>query len=126
MQQRGFTLIEVLVALMVFALIATAASNVGSQYVSSFERVRSLSLASWIAGNRMNEVRLQEEFPSVNENSEELEYANRRWRVVTIVTDTDEPTMRRVEVRVEAYRDESGEPAPLQTVSGFIRNEEQG
>lgn len=124
MRQRGFTLIEVLVALMVFGLIATAASQVGSQYVSSFERVRDRTFAAWIAGNRMNEVRLQEDFPSVAENSDELEYAGRRWRVITEVSDTDEESMRRVEIRVEAYRD-SGEPAQLQSLSGFIRDPEQ-
>lgn len=124
MKQRGFTLIEVLVALMVFGLIASAASQVGSQYMGSFERVRDLTLASWIAGNRMNEIRLQEEFPPVSKSSDELEYAGRRWRVITDVSDTDEESMRRVEVRVEAYRDR-GEPAQLQSLSGFIRNPEE-
>ncbi|MFL1484962.1 type II secretion system minor pseudopilin GspI [Marinobacter sp. LN3S78] len=124
MRQRGFTLIEVLVALMVFGLIATAASQVGSQYMGSYERVRDLTLASWLAGNRMNELRLQEEFPSVSENSEEVEYAGRRWRVVTVVSDTDEPTMRRVEVNIEAYRSQ-GDPAQIQSLSGFIRDSEQ-
>ncbi len=123
MKQRGFTLIEVLVALMVFGLIATAASQVGSQYLNSFERVRDLTLASWIAGNRMNELRLREDFPAVSENSDELEYADRRWRVITKVSDTDEKSMRRVEVRVEAYSGD-GEPAQLRSLSGFIRDPE--
>lgn len=124
MRQQGFTLIEVLVALMVFGLIATAASQVGSQYLGSFERVRDLTLASWIAGNRMNEIRLEENFPSVSETSKDMEYAGREWRVVTVVSDTDEDSMRRVEVRVEAYRDR-GDPVQLQTLSGFLRNPEQ-
>lgn len=124
MRQQGFTLIEVLVALMVFGLIATAASQVGSQYLNSYERVRDLTFASWIAGNRMNEIRLQEAFPSVSENSEELEYADRRWRVITEVSDTDEDSMRRVEIRVQTYRGQ-GDPVQLQSLSGFIRDPEQ-
>ena len=47
--QRGFTLIEVLVALLVFGLIATAAAEVGSQYISSYERIRDKTLAGWVA-----------------------------------------------------------------------------
>ena len=120
-RSRGFTLIEVLVALMIFGLIATAASQVGSQYMSSFERTRDLTLASWIAGNRMNEMRLQTNLPSVSENSEDLDYADRRWRVTTAVMNTDEPRMRRVEVRVAAYRQGSGDPAQIYVQSGFIR-----
>lgn len=124
MRQRGFTLIEVLVALMVFGLIATAASQVASQYIGSFERVRDLTMASWLAGNHINDVLLQEEFPSIAENSEEVEYAGRRWQVVTEVSDTGNPFVRRVDVRVRAYRGQ-GDPVQIQSQTGFVRNPEQ-
>ena len=64
--QRGFTLIEVLVALLVFGLIATAAAEVGSQYISSYERIRDKTLAGWVAENRINEIRLQANLPSIS------------------------------------------------------------
>ena len=52
--QRGFTLIEVLVALLVFGLIATAAAEVGGNYITSFERIRDKTLAG--ADNRTRSV----------------------------------------------------------------------
>ncbi|MBW0146136.1 type II secretion system minor pseudopilin GspI [Marinobacter arenosus] len=118
--QKGFTLIEVLVALLVFGLIATAAAEVGSQYISSYERIRDKTLAGWLADNRINELRLEENLPGISENSRDMDYGPYRWQVTTKVLATEEPTMRRVEVTVARYRDEGTEPAPIHTLSAFL------
>lgn len=117
---RGFTLIEVLVALLVFGLVATAAAEVGSQYISGFERIRDKTLAGWIADNRINAIRLQEELPGISENSTDTEYGPFRWKVTTTVKATGEPGMRRIEVSVAKYTDERSDPAPLHTLSAFV------
>lgn len=117
---RGFTLLEVLVALLVFALIATAAAEVGSNYISSFERVRDKTLAGWVAENRINELRLQDNLPGVSENSEDTDYGSFRWRVTTVVQGTAEPTMRRVEVTVAKYPDGQSKPFSVHTLSAFL------
>lgn len=119
-RQRGFTLIEVLVALLVFGLIATAAAEVGSQYIASFERIRDKTFAGWIADNRINELRLSEALPGISENSDDLDYGPFRWQVTTVVLATEEPTMRRVEVTVARFRDNGSEPLPVHTLSAFI------
>jgi len=118
--QKGFTLLEVLVALLVFSLIATAAAEVGSQYISSFERVRDKTLAGWIAENRINELRLQETLPSTSENSTDTEFGTYRWQVTTVVEGTAEPTMRRVEVTVAKYPDQKNDPYPVHSLSAFL------
>ena len=118
-RNRGFTLLEVLVALLVFGLIATAAAEVGSNYISSFERVRDKTLAGWLAENRVNELRLQEQLPDISDNSEDTDYGNYRWRVTTVVLGTAEPTMRRVEVTVAKYPDGQSEPFSVHTLSAF-------
>lgn len=117
---RGFTLIEVLVALLVFGLIATAAAEVGSQYISSYERIRDKTLAGWVADNRINEIRLQENLPSISENSEDIEYGSYQWQVTTAVLATEDPSIFRVEVTVAQYRGNRPEPAPIHTLSAFI------
>tara|TARA_Y100001001_G_scaffold157182_1_gene174937 strand:+ start:3799 stop:4173 length:375 start_codon:yes stop_codon:yes gene_type:complete len=118
--QTGFTLIEVLIALLVFGLIATAAAEVGSQYISSYERVRDKTLASWLADNRINEVRLRENLPGISENSEDTDFGPYRWRVTTAILATAEAQMRRVEVTVARYREDGAAPVPVHTLSAFV------
>lgn len=118
---RGFTLIEVLVALFVFGLIAATASEVGSRYIATYERVRDKTLATWIAENRMAELRLAEGFPGIDENSRELDYGPYRWQVTTEVSATEEPSIRRVDIHVGRFAgEEAADPPTLHTLSGFI------
>jgi len=117
---RGFTLLEVLIALLVFGLIATAAAQVGSNYIVSYERVRDKTLAGWVADNRINELRLQENLPAVSENSTDLDYGPFRWRVTTAVKGTPEPGMRLIEVTVAKYPNDQSEPFSIHTLSAFL------
>lgn len=117
---QGFTLIEVLVALLVFSLIASTAAHVGSQYISSYERIRNKTLASWIADNRINEIRLEEKLPQITENSRDIDYGPFRWRVTTKVQGTSEPSMRRIEVTAARYRNGQSDPVPVHTLSAFV------
>ena len=117
---RGFTLIEVLVALLVFSIIATIAAQMSSQYIATYERVRDKTLAGWVADNRINELRLQVERRSVSVNSDDIEYGPFRWRVETRVINSPDPAIRRVEVAVSKFRGDGSEPAQIHTLSAFI------
>lgn len=117
---RGFTLIEVMIALLVFGLIATASAEVGSQYISSYERIRDKTLAAWLADNRINEIRLEQSLPGISENSEDKEYGTYNWQVTTKIIATPEPKMRRVEVEVARYPDGRSDPYSVHTLSAFI------
>lgn len=117
---RGFTLIEVLVALLVFSIIATIAAQMSSQYISTYERVRDKTFAGWVADNRINELRLEAELPPVSVNTDEIEYGPFRWQVQTSVINTQDPAIRRIEVAVRKFRGDGTEPAQIHSLSAFI------
>lgn len=117
---KGFTLIEVMIALLVFGLIATASAEVASQYISSYERIRDKTLAGWLADNRMNEIRLDKNLPGISENSKDTDYGPYRWKVTTNVLATAEPKMRRVEVEVARYQASGSKSYPVHTLSAFV------
>jgi general secretion pathway protein I len=96
----GFTLIEVLVALVIVALGLTAllvAVN-GTARTSGF--LRDKTLAQWIALNRLTEVRLNLVKFGQNTDTGELDFGNRKWHYDTRYFDTSIPSMKRVVVRV--------------------------
>lgn len=77
---RGFTLIEVLVALVIVALGVGALAAALVSAASGTERLRSRTLAEWVATNRIIETRLEPEFPAVGRREGEVLQGNRRWR----------------------------------------------
>jgi general secretion pathway protein I len=116
---RGFTLVEVLVALVVVALGLTAlmvAVN-GTARTSGF--LRDKSLAQWIALNRLTEVRLNTTKFGQNTDTGELDFGSRKWHYDTRYFDTSMATMKRVVVRV--YKgDAKTKGNPLAQAVGFL------
>ncbi|WP_207950584.1 type II secretion system minor pseudopilin GspI [Marinobacter sp. JSM 1782161] len=118
-RHTGFTLIEVLVAVLVFGIIAAAASEIGSNYIGTFSRVQDRTLANWLAENIITEKRLETEFPGISEETEIIDdFANRRWQVETRVIGTEDPKVRRIEVTVSEFVDD--DERQLATMTGFL------
>jgi type II secretion system protein I len=73
----GFTLIEVLVALVVVGLGMLAVIQTVSQTASNTSYIRDKTIAHWIAMNQLTQVRLQPSAPPIDKSSDELEMAGR-------------------------------------------------
>lgn len=121
-RQGGFTLLEVMVAVLVFGLIATAAARVAGSYITGYERVRDKTMASWIADNEISRLRIGDSMPAASESSQDIRYGGGDWRVTTQVSGTSEAGMQRVEVTVARYPDEDAAPYSVLTLSAFIGN----
>jgi general secretion pathway protein I len=113
----GFTLIEVLAALVIVALGMLGVIEAVSQSASNGSYLREKTLAHWIALNVITEARLQPEPPAVAERSDDVEFAGQRWRWTMQVTQTEVPSLRRMDVSVRPA--EAPETTALATVTGF-------
>ncbi len=99
---RGFTLVEVLVALMIIAMALAALMIAVSGTARNSGYLRDKTLAQWIALNRLSEVRLNLTKFGQNTDTGELNFASRTWHYDTRYFDTTIPDMKRVVVRVWA------------------------
>lgn len=114
----GFTLVEVVVALAIVAIGMLAVFKTIGDTVNNVSTLRDRSFAAWIADNRITELRLSGQMPSVDETAGDLEYAGRRWHWVARVSQTPVDGLRRVDVRVR--REGDAEDSSLVSLAGFI------
>src|SRR5690606_27938762 len=120
---RGFTLLEVLVALGIFAVVAASVLTASSRSLQNAARLEEKTMAMWIADNRLSEMQLLDPPPGDGRDQGEVDFAGRRWEWRSEVSATSEPAMRRVEVLV-APRVERGprgdiEERSVARLSGF-------
>ena len=119
MNARGFTLVEVLVALVIvaFGLTALMVAVQGTARTSGY--LRDKTLAQWIALNRLSEVRLNLVKFGQNTDTGELDFANRKWHYDTRYFDTTIGSMKRVVVRVY-LGDAKTKGNPVAQAIGFL------
>lgn len=114
---RGFTLLEVLIALAVFAIAAAAMISGITDSVAAQSHLERKTLASWVAQNQLALVRLQDAWPDLGEVSGEEEMAGRSWFWRRHTQATSDERLRRVDVEVRAAVDDD---TALIRLSAFV------
>lgn len=112
----GFTLVEVMVALAIAGLSLAAVAASISQMVDAGSAMRQRTYASWIAQNKIAELRLANLVPEVSSTTGEVEYAAQQWAWRATISETGVENLFRVEVEVSI----AGSDDVIRTVTGFI------
>ena len=113
---RGFTLLEVLVALIVLAVSLAAIAGEMLQMLNAASSMRDRTYASWIAHNKIAEMRLANVVPDTSTTSGEVNYANQEWAWRAVVSETGVPNLFRIDVTISF----PGEDPLMRAVTGFI------
>lgn len=115
-RRKGFTLLEVLVALAITSLAAVMIAGEFSQMLDNSVSMRERTYASWIAQNKITELRLANQLPEVSTSSGDVQFANETWYWRAEISESGVENLFRVNVSVY-YPDEDSK---VRDVNGFI------
>lgn len=100
MKSRGFTLIEVLVALGLVAVALIAGFQASAALSRSAQRQTDLLLGQLCAENELVKARLSRQMPAVGDSSAECAQGGRSFQVRIAVRPTPNPSFRRIDAHV--------------------------
>lgn len=125
-KNKGFTLLEVMIALTIFALIATTLSQAASITVDNQIHIERKLLATWIAENQIIELR-SVSFNNISTSKKEVEFADRQWIVSTLAAPKKKfsgmPIPLDVKSLTVSVSLKESPDSPLQTLTAYVAND---
>lgn len=116
-QQKGFTLVEVLVALAIVGLALAAGTRAVGALWQDAERQERVLLGQICAANSLNQILLTGRFPDLGVREARCEQGGRTFVVATEAQTTPNPNFRRVDANVS---DGDGAVVRLTTIFGNL------
>ena len=120
---RGFTLIELMVALAVVAIVATTLLVRGGETAAQTYSMERRALARWAVENEIERARLRQIVDrrplSSGTHRRRVDLASREWVIVEAVEETSHPWLWRVEYSAFALED-GRETGPVDSITAFL------
>jgi general secretion pathway protein I len=122
MRARGFTLLEVLVAMAIVAIGMAAVLGTLTASADTVSYLRDKTFANWVALNQIAMLRLKGQAPQPGKSDGDIDYAGRKWHWRQEITALQLPGMLRIEVSVrpaDSSRSLSDDSGWYVTLSGL-------
>ncbi|MDP4530348.1 type II secretion system minor pseudopilin GspI [Alkalimonas delamerensis] len=100
MMRRGFSLIEVLFALAIFATAGLAVMRTVTEHIRAVAWLEDMTFASYVAANQLVLLQLETSWPPSEQSRGEVEMANRTWLWQQQVSQVADDDLRQVVVKV--------------------------
>ena len=114
-KSQGFTLIEVMLAMAVFAIAGVALLGVADNNYRHISHIEEQMFANWVASNQLVEVSLDKTWPPKNNRKGKVEMAGRTWYWQQKVIKTANKELRAVNMQVRLNEDDELVSASLMT-----------
>lgn len=101
---KGFTLIEILIAVAILAVALAATTRAASVATDGALETRHRLLATWAAQNRIAELRARRVFPSIATHRLNAEQAGMALVIDETIAETPNPAIRRLDLAVAEAR----------------------
>jgi len=105
-RQRAFTLLEVLVALAIFASAGIALMQATGTHLNALGQLEELTLANYVAANRLVEVALDGGLPAIGKRQGKAEMGDRTFYWTQSVEATTDGELRAVTIDVRVREDD--------------------
>ena len=107
MRAKGFTLLEVMVALAIFATAAMALTNVAMQYTQSTAHAILRTKAQYVALNEIALMEINREWMS-GTASKQVTQQGERWQIDKKAQATISPNVQRIDVQISLLNADTG------------------
>lgn len=99
---QGFSLLEVLVALLIIALILGSSFYVTAIQTQQQTQIEQQDKARWVARNVLADLRMQQVWPQVGQEKGQFELGHQPWHWVMHIAESGEQDLRQIDIQVYA------------------------
>lgn len=102
LKSKGFTLLEIMVAIAILAISMTAIIKSTGQVTNNAFLLRQTTFAHWVAQNKMNELLITKAWPNTGKDKDDAVMADLDWELEIETEATPVETIRKVTVYVSS------------------------